>query len=87
MEVADNSEGKGHAVPDGAAASNARVQKATGVKSTWHLGPNSEYVGSVNVFGGNRWGDTRMPQTCGYWDQQGNYVPRASQTTLPAITL
>ena len=87
MEAADNGEGKKMVAPDGASASNARVAKAAGVGAAWSVGPNSEMIGQINVFGGNQWGDTRYPQTFGYWDQQANYRPRQTQTTLPTITL
>lgn len=87
MDFADNFEGKKNVASDGASASNARVARAAGLPATYSNGPDSEVVGQINVFGGNQWGDTRMPQTGGYWSQEANYRPRQTQTNLPTITL
>ena len=87
MDFADNFEGKKTAAPDGASAANARVAKTAGVSAAYSNGPDSEVIGQINVFGGNQWGDTRMPQTGGYWSQEANYRPRQTQTNLPTITL
>ena len=86
MDFADNFEGKKNVAADGASAANARVARTAGLPATYSNGPNSEVIGQINVFN-NQWGDTRMPQTGGYWDQQANYRPRQTQTTLPTVTL